>query len=526
MLPATLITLVLLPIASVLWFAAFPTENIWPHMMDTVLPRYVSNTLVLMIGVGVASACLGTVLAYIVTHFEFTGRKAIEFALFLPLAMPSYIAAFALVDFLEYAGPVQVLLRDMMGFDTAQDYVFPQIRSRMGAVFVMTLTLYPYVYLLARISFKSQSADTAHIAATLGLGPIKRFVRLSLPMARPGIIAGMAVVMMETVNDFGTVDYFAIQTLTTGIFSIWLESYNIGGAAQIALVLLSLIVLLATLERISRKRANYNRNSRHTRPMTRAAVQGWTNIALLVCTALPIVLGFLLPVAILLSHMNLQLPSGAGRALMNSLHLGILTAGLTVLVCAVFVPVVKTFKRRTSRIILVLATLGYAIPGAVLALGVLVPLAGFDNWLADTWLDLTGVEIGLLLTGGITALIAVYFVRFFAIGVGAIDTGIAGISPQLHLVASTLGQGPVSNFKRVTWPLLQGSIATAAVLIFVDTVKELPATILLRPFNYETLATHTFMQAKLENLAGASVSALMIVGIASVAVILFAKASK
>ncbi len=519
---------VLLPIAVVVYLAAFPNENIWPHLASTVLPRYARNTAILMISVGVCAMGLGTFLAYLVTHFVFPGRRWIQYALLAPLAVPGYVGAYALVDFLEYAGPFQTSLRQVFGWATARDYWFPEIRSMGSAIVVLTLTLYPYVYLLARASFKALPASGQDVARSLGLSAWQQFWRVSLPLARPGMVAGTAVVMMETVNDFGTVEFFAVQTLTTGIFSVWLESSNTGGAAQLALCALVVIAALAIVERASQRRIQYAKSGRQVMTIQpRATRYGWAVTAL--CAA-PILLGFVAPVAILMETADPfdQWSDGLMQAAVNSLVLGGLAGTIAVGLAMVLTHGLRGLRHRPrwGAGLLRLTALGYAIPGAVLGLGVLIPLAYLDRTLAAAWMEWTGDRLGLLITGSGAALVFAYVVRFFAIAVGAADAGYAAIAPNVPLAARALGAGPGALLWRVVRPLLKGTVASAILLVFVDSVKELPATLLLRPFNFDTLATYTYDQASLENLSGAAPGALMVVAVSVLAVILLARFNK
>ncbi|MGI9388966.1 MAG: ABC transporter permease [Boseongicola sp.] len=520
--------LVLLPILSVFWIAATPAEDIWPHLLATTFPRYLENTIVIMCFVAVFSACVGATTAWLVVMYKFPGSRALEWLLLTPLAVPGYLGAYALVDFLEFAGPVQTMLRDLFGWQSARDYWFPEFRSRGGAIFVLTASLYPYVYLLARVGFREQSGCAHEVARALGAGGVRLFTRIGLPLARPAIFAGSAIVMMETVNDFGTVEFFGVQTLTTGIFSVWLEAGNVGGAAQIASVTLLLIFALVVLEKISRRKARFYRMSRQERrpdPATLTGKNAW--IAALVCI-LPFLAGFVLPVSILcwhaLTRFDRWFAPGLMDALANTLFVGGVAALVTVCAATFMVYGVRLSGRAVPRVLLPLTTIGYAAPGAVLAVGILIPLAAFDNAFADAVLAFTGWDPGLLLTGGSTILIYAYAVRFFAIGQGVADTAMGRIAPNLPPAARILGQSAGGTLQKIYYPLMRGSLATALLLVFVDCVKELPATLLLRPFNFNTLATRSFEQASLEKMADAAPSALLIIGVSLVAVALVARA--
>ena len=520
--------LVLIPLAAVVWLAMFPTENVWPHLISTVLPRYLGNTLMLMAGTGLLAALVGTGAAWLVAMHDFPGRRWLAWALLLPLSIPAYVGAYALVDFLEYAGPVQTLLRQTFGWQGARDYWFPDIRSRGAAVLVIGFTLYPYVYLLARAAFSEQSGAGYEVARALGAGPWRRFVAVGLPLARPAIAAGVAVVMMETVNDFGTVDYFGVQTLTTGIFSVWLSGGNAGGAAQIACVILLLIAGLAAAERLSRRRRRFWQAARAQRPVTRTRLTGWRGIAATVACAVPPVLGFAFPAGVMVWHSVTRsagwLAPGLARAVAHTVVVGGIASAICVGLALFMVYGVRMTGRALPRTLLPVTNLGYAAPGAVLGLGVLIPLAALDNSVADAVLALTGHDPGLLMTGGIAALVYAYVVRFFAIGQGATDAAFGRIPPSLPDAARSLGRGPGGVLRSVHLPLMRGSVAMALLLVFVDAVKELPATMLLRPFGYDTLATRVHDQASLERLEQAAPAALVIVAVSLVAVLLLARA--
>ena len=521
--------LVLMPILAVVWFAVTPTDNIWPHLLRTTLPRYLSNTLILMGSVGVITAAVGAGAAWLVVMYRFPGRQWLQWALLMPLAVPAYVGAYALVDLLEYAGPVQTALRELFGWTRPTDYWFPAIRTRWAAVLVLSASLYPYVYLLARAAFREQSGAGYEVARALGVGPLGRFWRVGLPLARPAIAAGCAVAMMETVNDFGTVDYFAVQTLTTGIFTTWLQGGNLGGAAQISILVLGLIVLLVTLEKISRRRSRFFTSARGQRPVEAVALTGFGKwIATLACM-IPLTLGFILPVVVLSSHAfnaGQWVDPGLIRAFTHTLVVGGVAAVLTVIGGVLTVYGVRLSGKSLPRLLMPVTAIGYAAPGAVLGLGILVPLAVFDNKLADGVLALTGWDPGLLLTGTAAALVIAYVVRFFGIAQGAADAALGRVSPSLPMAARSLGQTAGGVLKQIYLPLVRASIGSTLLLVFVDCVKELPATLLLRPFNYNTLATRVHEKASLENLTQAAPAALVITLVGLCAVALLARANR
>jgi iron(III) transport system permease protein len=425
---------------------------------------------------------------------------------------------------------VQSALREVFGWTSARDYAFPEIRSRGAAVLVLAASLFPYVYLLARAAFREQSGAVYEVARALGAGPWGRFFRVGLPMARPAIAVGVAVVMMETVNDFGTVEFFAVQTLTTGIFTVWFEQNNAGGAAQIATVILVVILMLVMIERLGRRRIRFYQEARQVRPVTPVSLVGpgaW--LATLACS-IPFAFGFVLPVGVMAGHAvrnsERWIDPKLLSALFSTVWVGLAAAFLTVGAAIFMVYGVRLMRQGLPRLLMPLTTIGYAAPGAVLGVGILIPLAAADNALADKILSLTGVEIGLLMTGSAAALIYAYAVRFFAIGQGAVDAAMGRVSPSLPMAARSLGQSPLGALRSVYAPLMRSSVAIALLLVFVDCVKELPATLILRPFNFDTLATRTYEQASLERIGDASPSALMIIAVGLVAVLLLARTSR
>ncbi len=530
-LTALLIALVVVaPIASLIWMALNPVENIWPHLWATTLPRYLSNTLVLALSVAALAAAIGTGAAWIIVMYDFPGARLLQWLLLLPLAIPAYVGAYALVDFLEYAGPVQSGLRAVFGWENARAYWFPEIRSMGAAIVVLSAALYPYVFLLARAAFREQSGCTFEVARALGAGPLARFWRVGLPLARPAIAAGVAVVMMETVSDFGVVDYFAVQTLTTGIFTTWLEMGNAGGAAQIAMVVLGLVFVLVALEKVSRARSRFYRLSRQHRPVTPIRLSGWAGWAATIACTIPFLVGFALPVGVIGAHAlknaDQWAAPGLALALWHTLSVGAMAAAITVGAALVMVYGVRLSRARLPRLLLPVSTIGYAAPGAVLGVGILIPLAQIDNALADAIARLTGHDPGLLLTGSAFAIVLAYAVRFFAIAQGAADAAMGRISPSLPMAARSLGRSPGETLREVYLPMIRGSIGTALLLVFVDSVKELPATLLLRPFNYNTLSTRVYEQASLEQIGAAAPAALLVIAVGLAAVILMARSGR
>lgn len=522
--------LVLMPLVAVAWIALTPEDNIWPHLISTTLPRYARNTAILAGSVGAIAAVTGTLTAWMLTMYRFPGSGWLQWLLLLPLAIPAYVGAYALVDFLEYAGPVQTALREAFGWQSARDYWFPEIRSRGAAAVVLAAALTPYVFLLARAAFREQSGGSYEVARALGAGPVARFLRVGLPLARPAIVAGTAIVVMETVSDFGAVSYFAVQTLTTGIFGVWLSGGNAGGAAQIAGVVLLVVLLLVGMERRSRRHQRFHQTTRQLRPVVPMVLRGWRGWLAMVLCSLPFLIGFVLPVAVIGAHAleNAErwLDPGLIRATLNTLMVGGIASVVTVLAAIFMVYGVRLARSRGPAAILPLTTIGYAAPGAVLGVGLLYPMSAADHAIADLVEAVTGHDIGLLMTGSAFAIIYAYAVRFFAIAQGAVDSAFGRVSPSLPMAARSLGQTAGGTLRRVYLPLIRGSVGTALLLVFVDCTKELPATLLLRPFNFNTLATRVYEKASLEQIGNASPAALVVIGVGLSAVLLLAHANR
>jgi iron(III) transport system permease protein len=517
------------PLLAIAWIALFPSENIWPHLATTILPRHSWNTLVLMAGNGLGVFLIGTGTAWLVATCEFPGRRTFEWALLLPLAVPAYIVAFVYTDIMEFAGPVQGLLRDLFGWQTKRDYWFPEIRSMGGAIFVMSFVLYPYVYLLARAAFLEQSASVLEASRTLGRSPWRTFLQVAMPLARPAIVVGVALALMETLADFGTVDYFAVNTLTVSVFNVWLGMGNAGGAAQIALVMLAFVVALVTLERIGRKGRRYhNTSSRQVKPRRYELRSIARETATFAC-ALPILLGFIIPAGVLTRHAIVFFDESWNAAFFgfarNSLLLATLAA-VTAVAIAVFLAYGRRLTGPTFGVLSRISLLGYAVPGAVLAIGVLVPFARFDNAVDALMRDWFGVSTGLLLSGTVFVLVFAYVVRFLAVGFGAVEASLSKIQPTMDMAARSLGAGTVRTLWRIHLPLIRGSLIAAATIVFVDSMKELPATLILRPFNFDTLATHVYQFASDELLEQSALSALTIVIAGIVPVILLSRAMR
>ena len=522
---ATLIiaSLIALPILWVLGLALAPSGDIWAHLVDTILGRLVWTTLLLMIGVGLGTFVIGTGTAWVVTMCRFPGQKVFEWALLIPMAVPAYVIAYVYTDLLEYSGPIQGLIRDLGGFETRRDYAFPEIRSLGGAISMMTLVLYPYVYLMARSAFLAQSVCVLEASRTLGCGPWRSFFKVALPLARPALAVGVSLVMMETLNDYGTVDFFAVATFTTGIFDVWLNMNSPSGAAQLASVLLTFVVVLVGLERYGRRQQKFHHTSSHIKAISGYKLSPLPATWAFFACAVPVTLGFVVPAWVLggyaLDFYQDTLDADFWSFTVNSLVL----SGLAALI-AIVLGVFLAYSLRLGRApwlnaVTRLAALGYAVPGAVLAIGILMFLGFTDNTVDSFARGAFGVSTGLIFSGTFVAVIFGYVVRFLSLSFGSAETGLGKITPSMDGAARTLGAGPLATLRRVHLPMLKGSIVTAALLVFVDCMKELPMTTILRPFDFETLATFVHQYASDEMLPEASMAALTIVAAGIIPVI-------
>ena len=516
---------VCLPLLSVVWLALFPEENIWPHLFRTVLSSYVINTLVLVLGVAIGTLTIGTTCAWLVTHYNFPGRALYNWALLLPFAVPAYVIAYVYTDLLEFAGPVQSLLRDIFGWKLANEYYFPSIRTLPGAIVMMILVLYPYVYLLARAAFLEQSASIAEAARSLGVSRSARVLHIALPMARPAIVVGLSLVMMETLNDYGTVDYFAVRTLSAGLYDVWLGMNNLGGGAQIATLLLIFVMVLIGLEKSSRRnQQNFQPMASRFRPAIRTALSKPLSVLAMLFCGLPVLLGFIVPAWVLgdytITYFDESWNHDFHQAAIHSIGLSSVAALAAVCVGVLLSYSKRLHPTRNMKLSVGLASMGYAVPGAVLAIGIIIPFAAFDNALDALTERLFGFSIGLLLSGTVFALVFAYTVRFLAMAYGAINTSMKKISPHMDDAARSLGHSPGTILRKVHLPLIRGGILTAALVVFVDCMKELPATLVLRPFNFDTLATQIYQFASDELIGQSAIYALLIVLVGLVPVIL------
>ena len=516
----------LLPIVAVALAAVTGGTESVAHLWSTVLPRYTGTTVLLVSLVAAGTFSIGVGTAWLVTMTRFPGVRALEVLLVLPLAFPSYVLAYAYTFVLDHPGIVQATLRDVTGWGP-RDYWFPEVRSLGGAATMFVLVLYPYVYLLARAAFLQQSAGALLAARTLGDSAWSAFRRVSLPMARPAIAAGVLLTVMETIADFGTVSYFGVQTFATGLYTSWFSFADRAGAAQLALCLLIFALMLAMVERAQRGKARFHHAGKRAMRMPAATLTGGRGVLAWIFCAVPVLCGFVLPCVILIS-----MGIGSEQDLMSRRYQGFLQNSLTLAATAALITmaaaiVVGFYQRlapgQRSAGAAYVARLGYAVPGGVIAVGLLVPFAAFDNAL-DAWMRATfDVSTGLLITGSIWLLVAAYMVRFLAAALGAYEGGQSTVHANMDAAARSLGQTPFGALRRVHLPILTPSLLTGLLIVFVDVMKELPATLILRPFNFDTLAVQAYRLASDERLEGAAVPSLVIVAVGLLPVILICR---
>ena len=515
------------PVITVVSFVFQGPNDVWQHLVETVLADYISNSLLLMLGVSLGTLSIGITTAWLTSICEFPGRKFFQWALLLPLAVPAYIIAYTYTGMLDFSGPVQTFIRESFGWGP-RDYWFPEIRSIGGAIMMLSLVLYPYVYLLTRAAFLEQSSVTLEASRSLGRGPWRSFFSIALPMARPAIITGLSLALMETLADFGTVEYFGVATFTTGIFRTWFGLGDATAASQLASMLLLFVFVLILIERFSRRQARYHQHigrQAHARRIQLSFKQGWT--AFIACS-IPLLLGFALPFSQLLiwtiETAEEMINSDFYTLAANSLSLAFVTS-LLALLLALFMGYGQRLKNtRLIRLMVRIASMGYAIPGTVIAIGVVIPFAWLDNSIDDWAREQFDFSTGLILSGTLFALVFSYLVRFLAVSVGSVESSLGKIKPSMDDAARSMGYTPFLVLRKIHIPIMRTTLLTAILLVFVDVLKELPATLLLRPFNFNTLAVRAYELAADERLADASSAAIMIVLTGIIPVILLSLA--
>lgn len=503
--------LLLAPIVVVLASVFASSGDIWRHLQETVLADYILNSLWLMLGVGALALPLGVVPAWLVTSFRFPFSRQLEWALLLPLAFPAYIIAYTYTGLLDFAGPAQSWWRETFG----GGYWFPEVRSLPGAAVMLALVLYPYVYLLTRAAFQEQSACAVEAARVLGAGPARAFFRVALPLARPAIVAGLSLALMETLADYGVVQYFGVATFTTGIFRTWFGLGSSVAAAQLSALLMGFVLALMVLENRARKQARYHHSSSRYRRVAPKGLHGWRGGLAFALCALPVGFGFIVPAAQLSVWAAQTYGASMNRQFLeliwHSVELALLASALALVAALALAyarrlqpgPLTSTANR--------LLSLGYAVPGTVIAIGVLLPFTWLDRQLAK-WIDLLlDLDAGLALSGTIAILVFAYLTRFLAVSLNTVEAGLEKIKPSMDEASRSAGVGGFGLLRRVHGPMMRSSLLAAALLVFVEVLKELPATLILRPFNYNTLAVRAFELANDERLAAASLPALTIV---------------
>ena len=519
------------PVIALIWMSLDGSLDHWQHLARHVLPTALRNTALLLLGVGVLVACLGTGSAWLVTAYDFPSRRVLLWALLLPLAVPTYIVAFAYLDILHPLGPVQGLVRELLGYDSPRQFRLPDLRALPGAIFLLGFVLYPYVYLSTRVMFSTQAASLLEAGRILGQSRRGVFFRVALPLARPAIAVGVSLALLETLNDIGASEFLGVQTLTVSVYTTWITRSDLAGAAQIALSMLAIVVLLILLERHGRRHQRYA-NTQRMRPIQPEKLHGARALLAMALGWLPVLVGFVAPALYLLNE-TIKHFDAAGGVSAQLLQSGYNTVSIAL--AATFVTVAgaliitwaarsaHTAKSRFMKLCSRVSTVGYALPGTVLAIGLLLPLIAIDDliaWLAQPFTD---ASPGLLLMGSTAALVCAYVIRFLAISVGSLESGLARIPPSLEQASRLLGESPSGTLRRVHLPLLRPAIGAAALLIFVDAMKELPATLLLRPVNFETLATWLYAEAARGTYEEGAVAALAIVVAGLLPVMLLAR---
>lgn len=515
-----------MPIWVLVSFLFEPTNENWTHLADTLLPEYIANSLWLMFGVAIGTLLLGVPSAWLVSQYNFTGRSIFQWALLLPLALPAYIIAYTYTGLLEFEGPVQSYLRTIFSVSTVNSW-FPEVRSLGGAIVMFSLVLYPYVYLLARSTFANNGSQALEVSRTLGAGPYKSFFYIALPMARPAIIAGLTLALMETLADFGTVQYFGVPTFTTGIYRTWTGFGDTTTTAHLSLILLAFVATLMLVELWSRKQARYFLSSSKSQDHSLKRLTGRQNwLAFALCLT-PVAFGFLIP-AMQLLHWSIAtaeegLNSEFYSLVWNSFSLAFITAFITLLIALTLAYLKRINQHPAANFSTRIATLGYAIPGTVLAIAVMIPFSWLDNSIDSWMINNFGISTGLLLSGTLVALVFAYSLRFLSVALQTVDSGLSQIKPHMDDSARTLGASRFKVLTQIHIPLLQSSMITAFILVFVEVLKELPTTLILRPFNFNTLSVKAYEMAADERLADAGLPALLIVLTGLIPVIILSK---
>lgn len=520
--------LVVAPLAAVALVAWREPDDLWRHLVAYVIPAAARDTLLLLAGVAAITVGVGTGTAWLVAAYDFPGRRVLDWALLLPLAVPTYIVAYAYLDILHPVGPVQTALRALLGYDSPREFRLPDIRSMAGCIVLLGFVLYPYVYLTARAMFLMQAANLLDVARTLGAGRLAVLVRVALPLARPAVAVGLTLALLEALNDIGASEFLGVRTMTVSIYTTWTTRSDVAGAAQIAVAMLVLVLGLVVVERRARRSRRYANDAQHPRPLVRQRLAGPRALGALAAGIFPVAVGFLVPVSYLVhaSVVRIQF-AGLSPAILaevgNTVWVSLLATALTVALGTIVAYAERLAPGRLPRALARTASLGYAVPGTVLAIGLLPVVTTVDAALGGAAGALFGWSIGLLLLGSGAALVYAYVVRFLALAIGGVEAGLSRVSTSLDDAARTLGESGAGRLWLLHLPLLRPALATTAMLVFVDSMKELPATLLLRPIGFETLATHLYGEAVRGTYEDAAIAALLIVAAGLVPVVLLAR---
>jgi iron(III) transport system permease protein len=523
--------MVMMPIAALVMQAMKGSGDLWPHLLAYVLPEAVRTTSLLLCGVGLMVISIGTLTAWLVAAYEFPGRRWLEWALLLPLAMPTYIIAYSMLDLLHPIGPVQSSIRALLGYASPRDLQLPDIRSLGGAILLFGFVLYPYVYMATRTLFQMQVANLVEVAHTLGVGRLGVFFRVVLPMARPAIAVGTSLALMEALNDVGASEFLGVRTITVSIYTTWVNRSNLGGAAQIALLMLFVVMLLVMVERYARRHQHYAAGAKTGRRLSRLRLSPVKGLVAFVACVIPVIAGFVVPVSYLVVEAVARLRfSGLSPDMVSQIIHSIELAALATLLALLFGLVLAfTTRQHASAMAGVmqrLAGIGYAVPGTVLALGLLAPLAGLDAGFDWVVRQITGKAASITVFASGSALVLAYVIRFLTMSIGGLENGFQRIPKSIDQAGRTLGATPLAVLMKVHVPIIRPALMSSALLIFVDCMKELPATLLLRPLNFETLATHVYGEAARGTYEDGSIAALAIVLFGLVPVMLIAEFGK
>ncbi|MBM3818235.1 MAG: iron ABC transporter permease [Acidimicrobiia bacterium] len=519
------------PIGALAVTASAGSPGLWQELLAYVLPAALRDTLVLLVGVALLAGGIGTGTAWLVTAYEFPGRRIADWALLLPLAVPTYIVAFAYLDLLHPIGPVQTAIRALLGIESPRDFRLPDIRSMTGCTILLGFVLYPYVYLTTRAIFLMQSANLMDAARTLGVGRWSMFIRVGLPLARPAIAVGLSLALLEALNDIGAAEFLGVRTLTVSIYTTWVTRSDLPGAAQISLALVTLALALLAIERYARRQRRYANDAQQPRPAVPRRLRGLGAAGALAACAVSVGIGFLIPFVHLANQARMRIGfAGLSPAVvsetLSTVTLALIATAITVGAGLVVAYAAHVSRGRTASRLRGAASIGYAVPGTVLAIGVLPIVTGIEALTDDAARRLLGASTGLFMIGSGSALVYAYGARFLALAAGALEAGFSRISPSLDAAARTLGEGAGGRLWRIHLPLVRPAAATAALLVFVDVMKELPATLILRPLGVETLATHLYGEAVRGTYEDAAIAALLIVVAGLMPVVMLARVSR